>query len=451
MQGRLLIVEDDEASRNLFVKDFSRRGFSVEAVSSVDEALLAVEQKEFEAILTDINMPRRSGIELCKELSTRRPELPVVVITAFGSMETAIKALRAGAFDFVTRPVELEIVALTMERAVDHAKLHATVKRLSDVDGRVGICGDLIGDSPQMKKVYSQIERVADSDTTILVTGESGTGKELVARALHGKSSRSNKPLVTVNCAAIPENLIEAELFGYVKGSFTGANADHKGLFLEADGGTLFLDEIGELPMTLQAKLLRALEERKVRPIGSTQDKPVDVRLISATNRDLDTAVAEKRFREDLLYRLDVIRIEIPPLRNRGKDVIVLAKHFLDIFALQQEKEVAFLPEPFAKVLLDYDWPGNVRELKNAMERTVVLAQREAVDICDLPSRIQSYHPAQMLFNTGNPDDIIPLEELEKRYISYVLEAVNGNKSLAARLLKLDRKTLYRKLDGENF
>jgi DNA-binding NtrC family response regulator len=306
---------------------------------------------------------------------------------------------------------------------------------------------NLAGPSAAMRDVWSLLARVADSDASVLVTGESGTGKEVVARALHARGKRRAGPFVAVNCAAMPESLLESELFGHARGAFTDARAAHAGLFVQADGGTLFLDEIGEMPLGMQPKLLRALQERTVRPVGGTAEVPFDARIVAASNRDLETAVEERAFRSDLYYRIDVVHVELPPLRARGSDVLVLAQRFVDDFAARAGKEVAGLTVPAAEKLLAYTWPGNVRELMNCIERAVALTRYEQLTVDDLPPKIRDYRVSHVLVAANDPSELVPLEEVERRYVHRVLEAVGGNKTMAARILGLDRKTLYRKLD----
>ncbi|MBM4092937.1 MAG: sigma-54-dependent Fis family transcriptional regulator, partial [Planctomycetes bacterium] len=291
-----------------------------------------------------------------------------------------------------------------------------------------------------------QLSRIADSEASVLIAGESGTGKELVARAIHRRSRRSGHPFVAVNCAALPDALLESELFGHAKGAFTDARAARKGLFLEAESGTLFLDEIGDFPLATQAKLLRALEEQRLRPVGGDREVPFDVRILSATNRDLEAAVEEGRFREDLFFRINVIQVEIPPLRARGGDILLLAQHFASIFATRAGKQVTGISDAVAEKLMSYSWPGNVRELRNVMERAVALTRYEKLAVDDLPEKIRDYQSSRMVIGGNDPADLMPLEEVERRYIVHVLSAMGDNKSNAARVLGLDRKTLYRKL-----
>jgi DNA-binding NtrC family response regulator len=388
-----------------------------------------------------------NGLELCQKATEAHPDLPVIVITAFGSMETAVQAIRAGAYDFITKPFDIDVVAIAIERAVKHSVLTRQVQLLQKAVEESRRFDELLGASPAMKEVYDLLERVAESESTVLVSGESGTGKELVARALHRRSKRSAGSFVAINCAAMPEQLLESELFGHTKGAFTDARTARPGLFVQAKGGTIFLDEIGDMPLGLQPKLLRALQERTVRPVGGDVEIPIDVRVVAASNRDLETAIEERKFREDLYYRINVIHVELPPLRARGADVLLLAKHYLEHFAAQSQKDVRSLDPEAAEKLSSYAWPGNVRELANCMERAVALTRGEAVTISDLPEKIRNYRTSHVLVAATDPSELVPLEEVEKRYILRVLEAVGGNKTLAAQVLGLDRKTLYRKLD----
>jgi DNA-binding NtrC family response regulator len=445
VKGRALVVEDDQALRRSLQIGLEELAFAVKTADSGAQALAALEHSDVDVVLTDLNMPGMSGSALCERVAEARPDIPVVVITAFGSLETAVAAIRAGAYDFVTKPIELDALALVLVRAVQHRKLRAELKRLrSLVDGDAH---ELLGDSPAIAAVRERVARVAGSDSTVLITGESGTGKEVAARALHRLSKRADGPFIAVNCAAVPEALIESELFGHEKGAFTDARGARPGLLAQAEGGTLLLDELGELPLAAQAKLLRALQERVVRPLGGTRELPFDARILAATNRDLERAVEEGAFREDLFFRVHVLPLELPPLRARGADVLLLAQHFLREFARRSDKAVTGLGQATAERLLDYPWPGNVRELMNCIEHAVALARFEQVTLEDLPTRVRSYKRSHVLVASDNPDELVKLEEVERRYILRVLEACNGNKRLAARILGLDRKTLYRRLE----
>jgi two-component system response regulator HydG len=442
----VLIVEDEKSMGDMLTTDFRLRGTDSKWCANADEAMRALKQRDYDVVLTDINMPGASGLQLCDQITRDYPEIPVVVMTAFGSMDTAVSAIRAGAYDFVTKPVEMELLALTINRAVKQRRLHSQVRRLRELVTAPRRYGNLIGDSPAMLDLYDQLDRISNSETSILLTGESGTGKELVARTIHQKSQRSEKPFVAINCGALPEALLESELFGHVKGAFTDARADRKGLFQEANGGTLFLDEIGEMPLPMQVKLLRVLEESTVRPVGGDKENKINVRLLAATNRDLALAIEEDRFREDLYYRINVIQLELPPLRSRGTDTLLIANHFAQQFSKRAHKECDCVAEPTTERLLNYSWPGNIRELRNVIERAVALTRHDQLVVEDLPEKIRNFQSRQFLVDGTDPAELLPMEEIERRYILHVLDSVEGNKSTAARILGLDRKTLYRKL-----
>jgi two-component system response regulator AtoC len=447
MSARALIVDDDRTMCEFLETALGREGYRVRTAESARTAFEILADQDFDVVVTDLNMPETGGIELCARMAAQRPEVPVIVITAFGSLDTAIAAIRAGAYDFITKPFETDVLVVAVKRAVEHRMLRAEVERLRDAVATTRTFEDLVGSSPAMNRVYELMARLADSDASVLITGESGTGKELAAKALHRRGRRTEGPFVAVDCSALPETLIESELFGHSRGAFTDASNARDGLLLRADGGTLFLDEIGNIPLPVQAKLLRALEERRFRPVGSDREVPFDVRLISATNRDLDTAIEEGRFRDDLYFRINVVHIELPPLRARSGDVLVLAQHFLESFAARELKAVTGFTPAAARCLSAYAWPGNVRELRNCIERAIALCRHHEVGVEDLPDRVRSYRPSQVVLSTDDPSEMAPLEEVERRYIARVLEAVGGNKTLAARVLGLDRKTLYRKLE----
>jgi DNA-binding NtrC family response regulator len=446
MRGKILIVDDEQMMCEMLEDDLKRHGFHPTSYLSAEKALDALKTESFDVLLTDMNLPDMNGIELCERVVTNRPDIPVIVITAFGSMETAIAAIRAGAFDFVTKPIDTEFLVLALDRAVNHHGLQEKVKILDEALKKSHQFDELIGQSPPMRKLIDRLQRVADTETSILITGETGTGKELVAQALHRRSRRQKGPFVAVNCAALPDALLESELFGHKSGAFTDAKTERKGLFFQANGGTLFFDEIGDFPLTLQPKLLRSLEERRVRPIGGTSELAFDARIIAATNRDIETAVEENRFREDLYYRINVIQIDLPPLRERGTDILLLAQHFVEQFAIRSDKQIAGISNSASEKLLNYTWPGNIRELRNIIERAVVLTQYEKISVDDLPEKIRNYKISQFLVGSDNPSELVPIQEVEHRYILHVLKTVGGNKTLAARVLGLDRKTLYRKL-----
>ncbi|MEC8162786.1 MAG: sigma-54 dependent transcriptional regulator [Planctomycetota bacterium] len=448
-QPRLLVVDDQVSMTRWLCSDLQGRGFTTEASNSPEEIVDQLPQLNFDLVLTDVRMPRISGLELCRKITARRPDIPVIVMTAFGDMEAAIEAMRAGAYDFITKPLEVDLLEIALQRAVDHRRLQMQLEKLEKQMQESSRAGVLVGESPIMLDLIGQIERAGPSGAAILITGESGTGKELVARALHDSSARKAKPFIAVNCAALPEALIESELFGHAKGAFTDARDARKGLFAQADGGTLFLDEIGDLPLNLQAKLLRVLEQQTIRPIGSDQEQAIDVRVLSATHQDLEAKVEREEFRQDLYYRLNVIEIEVPPLRARGNDVLLLAHTFLQQFAEKSGKAVVGIAEPAATKLLDYDWPGNVRELRNVLERAVTMTQYDRVIVDDLPARVQQFTRNEFVFGSEDPSNLVSLAELEQRYIVHVLQMVGNNRTRAARLLGLDRKTLYRKLKAQ--
>ncbi|MFZ5442760.1 MAG: sigma-54-dependent transcriptional regulator [Myxococcota bacterium] len=452
----MLLVDDDAAMCEMVELDLRNRGFAVEWCTTAAEALQRAAATPWDAVVTDLNLRGSSGLDVCRELVARDPTLPVVIITGFGSIESAVQAIRLGAYDFITKPFEFETLALTLERAVAHRALQLEVSRLRrEVADNPPRFAELLGTSPPMQELFRMLHRVADTMTTVLVTGESGVGKELVARALHQESRRRAGPFVAINCGALPENLLESELFGHVKGAFTDARADRAGVFREANGGTLFLDEVGELPISLQPKLLRVLQERVVRPLGASREVPVDVRIVCATNVDLREAVEQGKFREDLYYRLDVVHLEVPPLRARGTDVLLLAEAFLERLGKRDGRLAPKLPPEIAARLMAYEWPGNVRELLNLLERVMALSNGDTIREEDLPDRVRRGGPA-VIPDAAEPATILPLAEVEKRYILKVLGLLKGNKRKAAEALGLDRSTLYRKLQtygdtsGEN-
>ncbi|MGW8192857.1 MAG: sigma-54-dependent transcriptional regulator [Desulforhopalus sp.] len=446
MKGKILIIEDDQDMCDMLSVGLGRRGYSVSTYTCGTAGLSAVQSQYSDAVIADIHLPDKNGLEICKAIASNQPDLPVIIMTAFGSMDTAIAAIRVGAYDFVTKPLDLDILALSLDRAVHYRNLQETVKKLRRAVNHPQTFDNLIGESPAMDELFSKLRRIADSEASLLITGESGSGKELTARAVHMHSRRKQHALTTINCAAMPGQLLESELFGHTKGAFTDAKDHRKGLFLESDGGTLFLDEVGEIPLNLQPKLLRVLEERRVRPVGGTTEHPFDVRIIAATNRDLESAVEDGLFREDLFYRLNVINIEMPPLRSRGADILMLAKQFINNFSTRQNKEIKGLSEAAAEKLLEYTWPGNVRELRNAIEHAVALTSFDKIVPDDLPEKIRLFRNDYILLGAEDPMELISMEEMERRYIMHVLKTTGGNRTLTARILQVDRKTLYRKL-----
>ncbi|MCC6524003.1 MAG: sigma-54-dependent Fis family transcriptional regulator [Polyangiaceae bacterium] len=444
--ARVLLVDDDPSLCDSIALGLRGR-FALRSANGAAEALALFEAERWDVVVTDLRMRGMDGVELCQRLVGLDPDVPVLVLTAFGNVDSAIAAVRAGAFDFAQKPIELDDLALRLERAVAHRALRGEVAALRAALAAAQHCGELVGAHGSMLRLFDLVARGAASDATVLVVGESGTGKELVARALHAAGPRAGGPFVAVNCTAVPEGLLESELFGHVRGAFTDTRAERRGLLLEADGGTLFLDEIGDMPLGLQPKLLRALQDRRVRPVGGSGEVAFDARIVAATHRDLESLVEERRFREDLYYRLNVIQIAVPPLRARGGDVLLLAERFLDNFARRAGRPVPRLSAAAAERLLAYGWPGNVRELENCIERAVALGRGPELGLDDLPEKIRAYRPHAVLLPAEDPSEIAPLEEVERRYILRALEAVGGNKSEAALRLGLDRKTLYRKLE----
>jgi DNA-binding NtrC family response regulator len=447
--GRVAIVDDDESICDLLSASLERQGFDPVAFGMPQDALDALgSDMAIDVVITDVGMTEMSGFALCERIVGMRPGLPVIVLTGQGSMEAAVTAMRVGAYDFLTKPVDNKVLALALTRAVQHRRLQDEVVRLRIAVAENKRPRNVVGSSTAMRRVYELIDRVAPSDASVLIFGETGTGKELIARAIHEGSGRASHPFVAVNCAAVPASLIESELFGHARGAFTDAKAERKGLFQQASGGTLFLDEIGELPIDMQPKLLRALQERKVRPVGSNAEIAFDARVVTASNRDLEAEVFHKRFREDLYYRINVVQIDLPPLRNRGQDVLELASHFLNGFSKRagREKELS-LSAGAAEKIVRYEWPGNVRELENSMERAVALARFGEIMADDLPDRIRAYRPNHFVIAADDESEVVSLDKLERRYIERVLKLVGDNKSRAAQILGVDRRTLYRKLE----
>jgi DNA-binding NtrC family response regulator len=448
VNGELLVVDDDPDEGQLLADVLRRKGVAATAVQSAEAALELLDHRPFAAVIADVNLGRgMTGLELCAKVHTTWPEVPVIVVTGAGSLETAVGAIRAGAYDFVTKPVSPDALMIAVERAAEHGQLRSEVRRLRvEADAQKPIHG-ILGSSPALRDVVELIRRVADSDATVLVTGESGTGKELISRAVHDLSPRKDRPFVAINCAAVPAGLLESELFGHVKGAFTDAKRSRPGLFVQAAGGTVFLDEIGEMPMEMQPKLLRVLQERRVRPVGGEEEAVVDARVVCATNRDLEAEVEAGRFREDLFYRVNVVGIRVPPLRERGSDVLGLAKHFAAKVADRTGKPSLGISADAGRRMLDYDWPGNVRELENCIERAVALCRGDEITVDDLPEKVRAHQPTRLIVGGDDASDLVTLSEMEQRYVRKVLAAVGGNKSQAARVLGIDRRSLYRRLE----
>jgi DNA-binding NtrC family response regulator len=435
----LLFVDDDQEFRDTLRSRFTRHGFEVRAAASGEEALGLAGQRNFDVAIFDMMMPGMSGLELLKRFKADHPECEVILLTGQGSIETAVEAMKLGAYDYLQKPFPLKDLEAVVIKASERRKLRKENIQLKAILERTQPAGAMIGQSPAMLEVFRLIERAGPSEKAILILGESGTGKELVARALHRQSRRADRPMVVINCAALPESLLESELFGHEKGSFTGAVGAKPGLFEVADGGTLFIDEIGELPGSLQAKLLRVLEDGSLRRIGSVQERRVNVRLLAATNRNLAQDVNAKRFREDLYYRINVMSLELPPLRQRQGDIGLLVRHFL---GPGWEIETAA-----AEALERYSWPGNVRQLINAIERAKILSESETIRLKDLPKEVAA--PPEVMSSNGSAtiDSLDDLAAIQRSKVVEVLRREGGNKSKAARMLGIDRRKLYRLLE----
>ncbi len=444
----VLLVDDDEDTRTLMLESLKRRGVSVATVASGQECLDYVRDHEVDVVITDLQMPGLSGVELCAQLRERHPNILALLLTGLGTYDSAIEAVRSGAYDYLTKPIKTDALIVALERAFEHQSVAREVKRLRQAVDVATPIPSLVGTSAVIRDMSTLIRRVADTDATVLITGESGTGKELVARALHDLSpTRRSEPFVAINCGAMPPNLLESELFGHVRGAFTDAKTSRSGLFLQAQGGTIFLDEIGEMPLDMQVKLLRVLQQRTVRPVGGDDEVPFQARVITATNRDLETEVDEQRFREDLFYRINVVAITVPPLRARGGDVVTLAQHLVQKIATRSNKRAPAISPDAARKLIAYEWPGNVRELENSIERAMALCGAGEILPEHLPTKIINYQPERIELTTALATEMITLDEMERRYVRQVLASVRGNKTHAARVLGIDRRSLYRRLE----
>jgi len=443
--GAILVVDDDTEMRELVRDILQDRGHQITAAANGDEALKRLSEGDYAAVLTDLRMKGMQGTELLAEVKRLYPDVSVILMTAFGSVDTAVEAMKHGASDYLTKPVKSEELVRVVERVVREAGLRREVNRLRKEVHKEYSFHHILGKSKAIQVVFDLIRRVADSPTNVLITGESGTGKELVAKAIHYNSDRKDAPFIPVNCAAIPEQLLESELFGHMRGSFTDAKMDKRGLFEEAQKGTLLLDEISELPLILQAKILRAIQEKEIRRVGANKPVPVDVRIIAATNLNLSEEVKAKRFRDDLYYRLNVIEIKLPPLRERREDIPLLVDAFLKKCGEVRGKAVKGVGEAALAMLMDYAWPGNVRELENVIERAVTLTRGDKISPDDLPPAVQGARGDRRVLDEA-AEKTLPLHEIEKEYIKKILEKTGGNKYQAAHALGIDRKTLYRKL-----
>lgn len=440
----ILVVDDDQRNREMMAEALNQAGFEVDTARDGVEAMSKADVVPYDAVLSDIHMVPCSGLDLLDSFRKTMPEMPIVLLTAFGSVDTAIQAMKQGAFDYIAKPVNLDDLVVTMKRAVEHRRLIEDNRTPNRVYNERPRAASLIGESKKMVEVFKLIGRVAHSRTAVLIQGESGTGKELIARAIHDNSPRSIHRFVAVNCSAIPDSLLESELFGHTKGSFTGAHTMRHGLLEEANGGTFFLDEVGDLTPAGQAKLLRVLQEGEIRRLGSNEPVRVNVRIIAASRRHLADLVAASQFREDLLYRLNTVTIFLPPLRERPEDLPLLAEFFLARYGDQKDVPVTSFSSSAMQAMAGYSWPGNVRELEHVVERAVALATHAILSIDDLPPEV-----LQKGKSTQNYMPILPgtLKALQREQVVKMLEATQGNKERAARLLGISRRTLYRLID----
>jgi DNA-binding NtrC family response regulator len=440
----ILVAEDEELMRSILRQLLENAGYEVFTADSAEAALEIFPARDFAVTLTDIKMAGMDGLELLDRLKAIDPEAIVIVMTAYSSVDSAIAALRKGVYDYVTKPFVNEDLLQTIKNAIRTRELFAENRALRRELGRHYNFAEIIGTSEKLQEVFRVVQKVADTSASVLISGESGTGKELIARAIHFNSRRAAKPFLAVNCGALPESLLESELFGHTKGAFTGALADKKGLFRSAEGGTIFLDEIGEMPLALQVKLLRALQEHEVTPLGASLPVKFDARIIAATNKNLETETAENRFREDLFYRLNVIEINLPPLRERREDIAPLAKHFAAKTARAQNAPEKQLTAEALNALAAYKWQGNIRELENAVERAFILSGDE-IDLESLPPKVRDV--IENRAETTDSENSAPtLEEIERRYIREIMRSVGDDKAQAAHILGIDLSTLYRKL-----
>jgi len=444
---RVLVVDDEENIRLVLRTLLKKHGYQVATAESAEDALAQLESFDPDFVLADVRMNGMTGLELCAELNARASLATVILMSAYGSVDLAIEAMKAGAYDYISKPFKQDEVLLALTKAEEREWLRRENRALKQAIRKEQTFHGILGKSEAIEKVFTTIEKVADHKTTVLIQGESGTGKELVARALHDGSSRKDKPFVPVNCGAIPETLLESELFGHKKGAFTDAHADKKGLFAEANHGTLFLDEIGELPLSLQVKLLRVLQEGRVRPLGATRDHEVDVRVIAATVRDLRREVEENRFREDLYYRLNVLQLNVPPLRDRRDDIALLVEHFIERNNGRLGTKIRDVEPRARKLLFNYPWPGNVRELENTVERAVVLAEGDVITVADLPERMREpADPVAASLSTGELSIKKTSRFMEETLIRRALEQTRGNRTAACKLLEISHRALLYKI-----
>jgi two-component system, NtrC family, response regulator PilR len=451
MTEHLLVVDDEPSMREFLEIMLTQDGYSVRTASTGEEGFKMYRAEEPDLVLTDVKMPGMSGLDLIRDIHSVNPEIPIIAITAFASANDAVRAVREGAYDYLSKPFQIEDLRIIIRNALETRRLRRENVELRRSIEKKYRFGDIIGKSPQMMDIFSLISRIAPSKASVLIIGESGTGKELIAKAVHHESSRADRPIVTINCSAIPEPLLESEMFGHLKGSFTGAVATKPGLVEAAHTGTLFLDEVGEIPLSIQAKLLRFLQDREFRRVGDTDEKRIDVRIIAATNKNLETEMGQGRFREDLYYRLNVIRMRVPPLRERDEDIPLLIDHFLKKFCAEQGKKISKISSLALNVLGNYTYPGNVRELENIIERCVTLEQSDQLTAENLPPKmVEACAPCGPVGDADIPAEGIDLdralESAEKKLINRALEITGGNRSRAARLLGISFRSLRYRL-----
>jgi two-component system response regulator AtoC len=452
--AHLLVVDDDPVTVNLLKEVLTKEGYEVATALSGEEAITQGKDDLFDIVITDMRMGDKDGMEVLRSFKKFAPETTVIMITAFGSIETAIEAIREGAFDYISKPFKLDEIKFTIRRAFEQRRLLKENRFYRQELLNKYQFKNVIGRTPQMFQVYKTIAKIADTKSTVLIYGERGTGKELIARSVHYNSSRNDRPFIPVDCASLVESLMESELFGHVRGAFTGAHTARKGLFEEADGGTIFLDEVSNLSLSMQVKLLRFLQEHEIKRVGGTESIKVDVRVIAATNQPLEPLVKSGKFREDLFDRLNVVTITLPPLRDRKEDIPLLANHFLQKFSEENHKNISHISPEALEILIQYSWPGNVRELENTIERAVVLSVHPIILPEDLPQKFLHAVPGERPETKEgkqplSSEKLLPLKEIEKSYVLRVLQETKGNKKKASEILGIDRTTLYRILEKE--
>lgn len=441
---KILIIDDEKSILDLLSVVFKKEGYIVETSLSAKNALELVDKEEFDLILTDIKLPQMSGMRILKYVKEKYPAMPVVMITAYGTIKQAIEALKMGAMDYIVKPFNMEELKIIVAQGLENRRIQQeNVLLKKDLEEKYGM-NNMVGKSKKMLEVYNLIEKIAGTDSTVLISGESGTGKEIAARAIHFHSRRRERPFVSINCGALPENLLESELFGHVKGSFTGAIANKKGMFETAEKGTLFLDEVGEMSPWTQVKLLRTLQDKRVRRVGGTEEFPIDVRIIGATNQDLKKRIEEGKFREDLFYRLNVISLELPPLRNRKEDIPLLVNHFLSKYCDKMGRDMKRMAPRVMKVFESYSWPGNVRELENSIERVIAIEERETITESSLPEELISPQREQDRSYEVKPgfDLNATLDDISRTFVQQALQRTNGNLKETATLLGINYRSL---------